>query len=67
MCAALGQLDYMFGNHQSHGHFLAKGGSMKEILADFLTLTPDKLCAVIAFAAASAEEDLPRAEIPKVA
>jgi TPP-dependent pyruvate/acetoin dehydrogenase alpha subunit len=67
LCAALSRDDYIFGNHRSHGHFLAKGGSMKEILADFLTLTPDKRCAVIAFAAASAEEDLPLAEIPKVA
>ena len=24
ICAALGEKDYMFGNHRSHGHFLAK-------------------------------------------
>jgi acetoin:2,6-dichlorophenolindophenol oxidoreductase subunit alpha len=24
----------MFGNHCSHGHFLAKGGSMKEMAAE---------------------------------
>jgi acetoin:2,6-dichlorophenolindophenol oxidoreductase subunit alpha len=34
MCAALEQEDYIFGNHRSHGHFLAKGGSMKEMAAE---------------------------------
>jgi uncharacterized protein (DUF433 family) len=46
---------------------LAEGATNEEILADFPTLTPDQLRAVIAFAAASAEEDLPLSEIPRVA
>jgi uncharacterized protein (DUF433 family) len=46
---------------------LAEGATIEEILADFPTLTPDQLRAVIAFAAASAEEDLPLPEVPKVA
>ncbi len=46
---------------------LAEGASIEEILADFPTLTEEQLRAVIAFAAASAEEDLPVPGIPKVA
>ncbi len=38
---------------------LAEGAAAEEILADFPTLTPAALRAVVAFAAASAEEDLP--------
>ena len=38
---------------------LAEGATEQEILADFPTLTSGGLRAVIAFAAASAEEDLP--------
>lgn len=38
---------------------LAEGASVQEILADFPTLTDRDVRAVIAFAAASAEEDLP--------
>ena len=38
---------------------LAEGDSFEEILADFPTLSLDDLHAVIAFAAASAAEDLP--------
>jgi uncharacterized protein (DUF433 family) len=38
---------------------LAEGASAKEILKDFPTLTEDAVRAVIAFAAASAQEDLP--------
>ena len=38
---------------------LAEGATVEEIVADFPTLTPDAVRAVIAFAAASAEEDLP--------
>ena len=26
--------DYIFGNHRSHGHFLAKGGRMRELVAE---------------------------------
>ncbi|MBI1814089.1 MAG: DUF433 domain-containing protein [Deltaproteobacteria bacterium] len=43
---------------------LAEGASTEEILADFPTLTADDVRAVIAFAAASAEEDLPASAIP---
>lgn len=38
---------------------LAEGATVAEILADFPTLTAEDVWAVIAFAAASAEEDLP--------
>jgi uncharacterized protein (DUF433 family) len=38
---------------------LAEGASAKEILKDFPTLTEDAVRAVTAFAAASAQEDLP--------
>jgi len=34
ICAGLNDDDYVFGNHRSHGHFLAKGGSMKEMVAE---------------------------------
>lgn len=43
---------------------LAEGGSEEEILRDFPSLTPQDLRAVIAFAAASAEDDLPVPGIP---
>ncbi|HXQ21303.1 MAG TPA: DUF433 domain-containing protein [Candidatus Acidoferrales bacterium] len=43
---------------------LAEGATIKEILADFPTLTETDVRAVIAFAAASAEEDLPVPAIP---
>jgi uncharacterized protein (DUF433 family) len=46
---------------------LAEGDSTESILEDFPTLTEEDVCAVIAFAAASAEEDLPVPEIPHVA
>jgi uncharacterized protein (DUF433 family) len=38
---------------------LAEGATVEEILADFPTVSADAVRAVIAFAAASAEEDLP--------
>jgi uncharacterized protein (DUF433 family) len=38
---------------------LAEGASTEEILQDFPTLTKEDMRAVIAFAAASASEDLP--------
>lgn len=38
---------------------LAEGASIEEIVTDFPTLTEAAVRAVIAFAAASAEEDLP--------
>jgi uncharacterized protein (DUF433 family) len=46
---------------------LAEGGTVDEILADFPTVSAEDVQAVIAFAAASAEEDLPIPPMPKVA
>lgn len=34
VCAALTVDDYVFGNHRSHGHYLAKGGDMKLLMAE---------------------------------
>lgn len=34
LCSALSKDDYIFGNHRSHGHFLAKGGPMKAMVAE---------------------------------
>ncbi len=34
VCAALKKEDYVFGTHRSHGHYLAKGGSLKELVAE---------------------------------
>jgi TPP-dependent pyruvate/acetoin dehydrogenase alpha subunit len=34
VCACLGEKDYIFGNHRSHGHFLAKGGDLKAMMAE---------------------------------
>lgn len=45
---------------------LADGDSVQEILADFPSLKAEDVHAAIAFAAASAEEDLPVAEIPHI-
>jgi uncharacterized protein (DUF433 family) len=44
---------------------LAEGDSQDALLKDFPTLTKADVRAVIAFAAASAEEDLPLPEIPR--
>jgi uncharacterized protein (DUF433 family) len=43
---------------------LAEGATTPEILADFPSLSEDDVRAVIAFAAFSAQEDLPLAEAP---
>ena len=43
---------------------LAAGNSPDDILADFPTLKPKDIWAAIAFAAASAEEDLPVPNLP---
>ena len=43
---------------------LAEGATTEEILSDFPTLTEKDVRAAIAFAAASAEEDLPVPAIP---
>jgi pyruvate dehydrogenase E1 component alpha subunit len=32
--ASLNERDYIFSNHRSHGHFLAKGGSMNAMVAE---------------------------------
>jgi uncharacterized protein (DUF433 family) len=45
---------------------LAEGASIREILDDFPTLKEEDVRAAIAFAAASAEEDLPVPSIPNV-
>lgn len=34
VCSALEQEDYVFGNHRSHGHFLAKGGDFRSMIAE---------------------------------
>ena len=34
VCANLSKNDYVFGNHRSHGHYLARGGSLKAMLAE---------------------------------
>lgn len=43
---------------------LAEGATIQEILADFPSLTEDSVRAIIAFAAASASEDLPLRAVP---
>lgn len=44
---------------------LAEGDSPKEILAQYPTLKPEDIRAAIAFAASSAEEDLPVPAVPR--
>jgi uncharacterized protein (DUF433 family) len=44
---------------------LAVGDTAEDILADFPSLKPEDIQAAIAFAAASAEEDLPVPEVPR--
>lgn len=34
VCSNLEGTDYVFGNHRSHGHYLAKGGDMKAMVAE---------------------------------
>ena len=46
---------------------LAEGMEADEVLADFPTLSRDALRAVIAFAASSAEDDLPVPATPALA
>ena len=46
---------------------LAEGATEAEVLADFPTVTHEGLRAVIAFAAASAGDDLPVPPVPAVA
>lgn len=37
ICSALDDKDYVFSNHRSHGHYLAKGGDMKKLVAEIYT------------------------------
>jgi uncharacterized protein (DUF433 family) len=46
---------------------LAAGATVDEIVHSFPSLKPEQVNAVIAFAAASAQEDLPLSEVPAVA
>ncbi len=34
LCSNLKKTDYIFGNHRSHGHYLAKGGDMNAMAAE---------------------------------
>ena len=34
VCSALNKDDYVFGNHRSHGHYLAKGGDLNAMVAE---------------------------------
>src|ERR1051325_6528942 len=36
VCAALEKSDYVWGGHRSHGHYLAKGGDMRTMMAEIL-------------------------------
>jgi uncharacterized protein (DUF433 family) len=45
---------------------LAAGDTAEEILSGFPTLKPEDIQAAIAFAAASAEEDLPVPAVPQI-
>jgi len=46
---------------------LAQGSSVEELLREFPTLSEQGVRAAIAFAAASAQEDIPVPELPNVA
>ena len=34
VCGALGNEDYVWGGHRSHGHYLAKGGDLRAMMAE---------------------------------
>ena len=34
VCASLEKSDYVFGNHRSHGHYIAKGGGIGPLIAE---------------------------------
>ena len=36
ICAALESRDYVWGGHRSHGHYLAKGGDLRAMMAELL-------------------------------
>jgi TPP-dependent pyruvate/acetoin dehydrogenase alpha subunit len=40
VCFALTEKDYIFGSHRSHGHYLAKGGGMRELVAEIYGKEP---------------------------
>ena len=44
VCSALSETDYVWGGHRSHGHYLAKGGDLKALVAEILGRTTG--CAV---------------------
>lgn len=37
ICSSLDKEDFMFGNHRSHGHYIAKGGDLKKLMAEINT------------------------------
>jgi acetoin:2,6-dichlorophenolindophenol oxidoreductase subunit alpha len=39
VCSALSETDYVWGGHRSHGHYLAKGGDLKALVAEILGRT----------------------------
>ena len=39
VCGALSDTDYVWGGHRSHGHYLAKGGDLKALVAEILGRT----------------------------
>jgi pyruvate dehydrogenase E1 component alpha subunit len=39
VCAALETTDYVWGGHRSHGHYLAKGGSLNAMIAEIFGKT----------------------------
>ena len=39
VCANLDEMDIIFGNHRSHGHFLAKGGKILDLIAEVFCKT----------------------------
>lgn len=45
---------------------LAEGATVAEVVADFPTLTEEGVWAVVAFAAASAQEDIPLSAMPEL-
>lgn len=40
ICAALSPEDYGFGTHRSHGHYIAKGGDLKKLVAEVYCREP---------------------------
>ena len=40
VCSVLGRSDQVWGNHRSHGHFLAKGGDLTAMLMEVLCRAP---------------------------